>query len=402
MSAPLRGLTLFAPLAVMVAAIGGALAAGDGWAAPLWALALLAALALGFAAGWMRARRDLPAIADAVAVVARGGAAPAAPEDAEAPERAVFAALAAARDELGRRARDGALARDQAALDGRRDAAERFAAAVAGRFAQTLAAADAALAAAESAGTRGDAPRALDGLATARRALREAGRLVAGLRALAPEREPAFATLPLADVLRRVVEERRPRAEAAGIALTLDLADPRAARESVPAALAEAIGPLLDNALDALETRRVGASILATRAGASGDATIGGASAAARGAATIAARRDAGGTIVVVEDDGPGFGAAALARAFDPLFTTRAAGDGLGLGLPIARAAAEKCGARLELADRAAGGARAVLRLGAAPSDGTRPSDVAGGESRAAARPAGVAGGGPRSDGETP
>ncbi|MEN6633714.1 MAG: hypothetical protein ABFD84_14890, partial [Candidatus Polarisedimenticolia bacterium] len=73
MSAPRRGLALFAPLAAMVAAVGGALAASDAWAAPLWALALLAALALGFAAGWTRARRDLPAIADAVAAVARGG-----------------------------------------------------------------------------------------------------------------------------------------------------------------------------------------------------------------------------------------------------------------------------------------------------------------------------------------
>ena len=355
MSAPRRGLALFAPLAAMVAAVGGALAASDAWAAPLWALALLAALALGFAAGWTRARRDLPAIADAVAAVARGGAAPAAPEDAEAPERAVFAALAAAREELGRRARDGALARDQAALDGRRDAAEQFAAAVAGRFAQALAAADAALAAAGSAGARGDAPRALDGLATARRALREAGRLVAGLRALAPEREPALSTLPLADVLRRVVEERRPRAEAAGIALALELADPRAAQASVPAALAEAVGPLIDNALDALEARPPAAAGAAKRAGAPAET---------RGAATIAARREGRGIVVLVEDDGPGFGAAALARAFDPLFTTRAAGDGLGLGLPIARAAAAKCGARLELADRAQGGARAVLRLG--------------------------------------
>ena len=107
--------------------------------------------------------------------------------------------------------------------------------------------------------------------------------------------------------------------------------------------------------IDALEARPLGAAGAAKRAGAPAET---------RGAATIAARREGRGIVVLVEDDGPGFGAAALARAFDPLFTTRAAGDGLGLGLPIARAAAAKCGARLELADRAQGGARAVLRLG--------------------------------------
>jgi signal transduction histidine kinase len=46
-----------------------------------------------------------------------------------------------------------------------------------------------------------------------------------------------------------------------------------------------------------------------------------------------ASRRTAGGVKVEVEDSGPGFDAHAAARAFEPSFSTRTGGSGLGLAL---------------------------------------------------------------------
>ena len=76
----------------------------------------------------------------------------------------------------------------------------------------------------------------------------------------------------------------------------------------------------------------------------------------------VSAARDAYGVTVVVEDDGPGIPTHLRARIFDPLFTTRAAGEGTGLGLSIARDVAEAAfGGSLTLAPSARG-ARFELR----------------------------------------
>lgn len=64
---------------------------------------------------------------------------------------------------------------------------------------------------------------------------------------------------------------------------------------------------------------------------------------------------------LVVEDDGPGLSAEALARAFEPLFTTRA--KGIGLGLALCRRIAERHGGSIRVANREEGGARFELRL---------------------------------------
>jgi len=65
-------------------------------------------------------------------------------------------------------------------------------------------------------------------------------------------------------------------------------------------------------------------------------------------------------------------------RLFDPLFSTRAAGDGIGLGLPIARAVAKRHGGSLTFERRPGGGSRFVLSL---------PASAAGGRARARAGP---------------
>jgi signal transduction histidine kinase len=58
-----------------------------------------------------------------------------------------------------------------------------------------------------------------------------------------------------------------------------------------------------------------------------------------RGTVTIRTGQGAGGTAILeVEDDGGGIAPEVMARMFDPFFTTRAVGEGMGLGLSVSHA----------------------------------------------------------------
>jgi signal transduction histidine kinase len=65
-----------------------------------------------------------------------------------------------------------------------------------------------------------------------------------------------------------------------------------------------------------------------------------------------------------LRDSGPGIAADALPRLFEPFFTTRA--DGLGLGLPLAEKLAQSMGGRLDARNAPEGGAEFMLELPAA------------------------------------
>ncbi len=66
---------------------------------------------------------------------------------------------------------------------------------------------------------------------------------------------------------------------------------------------------------------------------------------------------------VRVVDNGPGIPAEALPRLFDPFFTTKAAGEGTGLGLPLAREFVERFGGTLTAENAGTGGACFRVRL---------------------------------------
>ena len=66
----------------------------------------------------------------------------------------------------------------------------------------------------------------------------------------------------------------------------------------------------------------------------------------------------------VIQDEGHGMSAETLHRAGEPFYTTKEAGQGLGLGLFLARAFAERCGGSLSL--RSDRGTTAILALPAA------------------------------------
>lgn len=74
---------------------------------------------------------------------------------------------------------------------------------------------------------------------------------------------------------------------------------------------------------------------------------------------------------VVVEDEGPGFSPAALARAGEPFFSEKE--GGMGLGLTVVRDICEAHGGTLDLGNRPAGGAWVRAELPTAPPSGPNP-----------------------------
>ncbi|MDQ3030824.1 MAG: ATP-binding protein [Myxococcota bacterium] len=70
------------------------------------------------------------------------------------------------------------------------------------------------------------------------------------------------------------------------------------------------------------------------------------------GIVRVSAREVPDGVALCVEDDGIGMDDAAVARAFEPFFTTRATDGGSGLGLWVGRSIIESFGGRIELRSR--------------------------------------------------
>ena len=82
----------------------------------------------------------------------------------------------------------------------------------------------------------------------------------------------------------------------------------------------------------------------------------------ANGNIVVSAHADGSGTAIEVEDDGPGIPADAVARVFDPYFTTKS--DGTGLGLAIVKKIVVEHNGTIEAGESASlGGARFVVHL---------------------------------------
>jgi two-component system C4-dicarboxylate transport sensor histidine kinase DctB len=70
---------------------------------------------------------------------------------------------------------------------------------------------------------------------------------------------------------------------------------------------------------------------------------------------------------IAVHDSGPGIAVESLPRLFEPFYTTKPAGEGLGLGLAISQAIVHAMGGELTAENAAAGGAvfRVILPVAA-------------------------------------
>ena len=70
------------------------------------------------------------------------------------------------------------------------------------------------------------------------------------------------------------------------------------------------------------------------------------------GSVEVSARREGGWVVVRVVDDGPGIPAELRGRIFEPMFTTKEAGEGTGLGLAIARTLVARHEGEIEVESR--------------------------------------------------
>ncbi|MGM0552477.1 MAG: ATP-binding protein [Pseudomonadota bacterium] len=77
----------------------------------------------------------------------------------------------------------------------------------------------------------------------------------------------------------------------------------------------------------------------------------------------IAAIRDGNQVRITIDDAGPGIPGDSLERLFEPFFTTKPAGQGTGLGLPVAYSIVRDHGGTLMASNRPEGGARFILTL---------------------------------------
>jgi two-component system C4-dicarboxylate transport sensor histidine kinase DctB len=69
---------------------------------------------------------------------------------------------------------------------------------------------------------------------------------------------------------------------------------------------------------------------------------------------------------ITLRDSGAGIPPSVMAHLFEPFFTTKAAGQGLGLGLPISRLIINELGGRIEAGNHPCGGAQFSVFLEAA------------------------------------
>ena len=77
----------------------------------------------------------------------------------------------------------------------------------------------------------------------------------------------------------------------------------------------------------------------------------------------IATRIEGLHVVVSVRDNGPGIDRGAMARIFEPFYTTKTIGEGTGLGLYVSYGLAEELGGALSAANHPGGGAVFTLRL---------------------------------------
>jgi len=144
--------------------------------------------------------------------------------------------------------------------------------------------------------------------------------------------KPQLQRVDLADLLDAQAAAIAPEAARLGVKVLRDGEGALAAAD--PHLLASAVGNLCRNALQAMPKG---------------------------GTLRLTAVRQGGQAVLIVKDSGPGLSPAVLAKLFEPFFTTREGGTGLGLAL--ARRIAGSHGGSLSAADLASGGAAFTLTL---------------------------------------
>jgi two-component system C4-dicarboxylate transport sensor histidine kinase DctB len=163
-------------------------------------------------------------------------------------------------------------------------------------------------------------------------------RIIQNLRTYA--RKEPIATRPtlLAPAIRDALALLEPRIAAAGAEVTTELPEEPLLVNGGEVRLQQVLVNLISNAVDALSGR-------------------------AEKKIRIAARIDGNAIALSVADSGPGIAAEDLPRVFDPFFSTKKVGDGMGLGLSITYGIVQQFGGEISVANADEGGAVFTVRL---------------------------------------
>lgn len=153
---------------------------------------------------------------------------------------------------------------------------------------------------------REDDPDKRKALEAMHRAAMRAHEMISDLMLFARPPKLVKEPLDVREVIEAVVEELSPRAEELEITLSVDLADSAVSIEADRDQLVVAVRALVENSFDALGQG---------------------------GGVTLAAEKPASGARLRVTDNGPGVPDAIRPHVFDPFFSGREAGRGLGFGL---------------------------------------------------------------------
>jgi signal transduction histidine kinase len=160
--------------------------------------------------------------------------------------------------------------------------------------------------------------------------------MIGGLMVFARPPRPQPAVVAIGEIVRAVLEPLRPTAAARGLRLEF-APPPRPVEVMVDVGqVVEALRAVVMNAVEAVEDG---------------------------GQVGVAARAGVTAAEIEVADDGRGMDAATLRRAFDPFFSGREAGRGIGLGLPKAWRLVELNGGAVRVDSRPGGGTRVTIEM---------------------------------------
>ncbi len=171
--------------------------------------------------------------------------------------------------------------------------------------------------------------------------------IVRNLLDFARRREPSMETVDVCDVLRGVVELMEPELDRNRIAFAWEGATSAWVRGDRNL-FNQVFINLVVNAIQALGQREADRRLTLS----------------------VAEDQRAGTVVLEVRDNGPGIPTDLAATVFEPFVTTKASGEGTGLGLAVARTIVEDHGGRIEVHDGDGGGAvfRVALPVSQAPA----------------------------------
>jgi len=167
---------------------------------------------------------------------------------------------------------------------------------------------------------------------------KRAGGIIHGMRAMLKKDQPPDPhPLPVNPTIHQVLAMLQGEISSRGVTIELDLEDPLPHAHFNRVELQQVLINLVMNSLDAMKQNPRGAQL------------------------KVSTARDGNHVAITIHDSGPGIPADIMPQLFDPFFSTKP--GGLGLGLPISKSIAEHFGAQLHATNHPHGGAMFELRM---------------------------------------